>query len=141
MTNRHEILPGGIAVIYLQGGGVEHATIIDAADLPKVAELNGCWYAQRRRWTWYAAITVRENGRRQTFRLHRFLMDPPDDMEVDHINNDGLDNRRSVNLRIVTPEENKGNCREWGRGGDIIDRWYERGCCGYASFLEELPFA
>ena len=137
MTNRHEILPGGIAVIYLRGGGAEHATIIDAADLPRVAALRGTWYAQRRDWTHYAAITVREHGRRQTIRLHRYLMDPPEGMEVDHLNNDGLDNRRSCNLKIVTPEDNRQNMREWGRGSDIIDRWYERGCAGYGA---ELPY-
>ena len=137
MTNRHEILPGGIAVIYLRGGGAEHATIIDAADLPRVAAIDYSWYAQRRDWTWYAAATVYNNGRKSTIRMHRYLMNPPEDMEVDHINNDGLDNRRSCNLRIVAPEDNRQNTREWGRGVDIIDRWYERGCAGYGA---ELPF-
>ena len=40
--------------------------------------------------------------------LHRFLMNPPDDMEVDHINRDKLDNRRS-NLRVCTHQENDWN--------------------------------
>ena len=127
MTNRHEILPCGRVVVYIRGGGRERATLIDAADLPKVAALHGTWYAQRRRWTWYAAITVYQAGQRQTIRLHRYLMEPPDGMEVDHVNNDGLDNTRE-NMRVVTPEANKGNMREWGSGGDIGFRWYEQGC-------------
>ncbi|HWR19079.1 MAG TPA: hypothetical protein VN608_05605 [Clostridia bacterium] len=127
MRNRYDILPCGRAVIYLQGAGQEHAALIDAADLPQVASLNGTWYAQRRNWTIYAAITVREPGRgRYTIRLHRFLMDPPPDMEVDHINNDGLDNTRR-NMRIVTPDANKANVR-YGGGRDIGYRWYEAGC-------------
>ena len=40
--------------------------------------------------------------------LHRFLMSPSDDMEVDHINRDKLDNRRD-NLRICTHQENDWN--------------------------------
>ena len=40
--------------------------------------------------------------------LHRFLLQPPDDVDIDHINGDGLDNRRS-NLRLCTTSENAHN--------------------------------
>lgn len=40
--------------------------------------------------------------------IHRFLMNPSDDMEVDHINRNKLDNRRN-NLRICTHQENDWN--------------------------------
>jgi len=33
--------------------------------------------------------------------LHRFLLNPPDEIEIDHINRDKLDNR-SVNLRLAS---------------------------------------
>lgn len=45
--------------------------------------------------------------------LHRYLLKPPKDMFVDHINRDPLDNRRS-NLRIVTPQENTFNAVPYG---------------------------
>lgn len=45
-------------------------------------------------------------GNRYT--LGRFLLSPPDDKDVDHINGDKLDNRR-CNLRVVTRSENLGN--------------------------------
>lgn len=49
----------------------------------------------------------------KTLYLHRLIMQPSSDMVIDHINGDGLDNRRS-NLRIVTKSENAFN-RNFGR--------------------------
>jgi hypothetical protein len=40
--------------------------------------------------------------------MHRFIINPPKNKEVDHINIDSLDNRRS-NLRICTKRENQSN--------------------------------
>lgn len=40
--------------------------------------------------------------------LHRFIMSPPKGMVVDHINHNGLDNRR-CNLRVCTPRQNMHN--------------------------------
>ena len=40
--------------------------------------------------------------------LHRFLMNPSDDLVVDHINRNPLDNRR-CNLRVCTQQENQFN--------------------------------
>ena len=42
--------------------------------------------------------------------MHRFILNPSRKMQVDHINGNGLDNRRE-NLRIVTPSENQLNVR------------------------------
>ena len=52
----------------------------------------------------------RVNGRRATILLHRQLMNPPPGMYIDHINRDGLDNRR-FNLRICTNAQNQGNAK------------------------------
>jgi hypothetical protein len=42
------------------------------------------------------------------FKLHRYLLNFPKDMEVDHINGNTLDNRRE-NLRICTSRQNTYN--------------------------------
>ena len=45
--------------------------------------------------------------------MHNAVMgDPPEGMVWDHVDGDGLDNRRE-NLRAVTPAENAANCHKW----------------------------
>lgn len=45
---------------------------------------------------------------RKLGRIHRYIMNCPKGMEVDHINGDKLDNRKG-NLRICTHSENEAN--------------------------------
>jgi len=82
--------------------------IIDEEDAERV--LAHKWYAARRRRTWYAGTNIgtEANGDRKTIQLHRFIMNPAPDMEVDHRNGDGLDNRRA-NLRECPPKINATN--------------------------------
>lgn len=99
--------PDGAVLIPLRArdGSVRAYAIVDAADAD--------WVNQSR-WNLvtkgYAQRAVRV-GDRQRFRtMHRELMGlvPGDGLEVDHINRNKLDNRRS-NLRVVTRAENAQN--------------------------------
>lgn len=58
----------------------------------------------------YAATTVYADGKRISVRMHRMLMGlgSGDSRQVDHINGNRADNRRS-NLRICTASENSRN--------------------------------
>lgn len=55
--------------------------------------------------TKYVTVNVRRNGKWSTVWLHRLIAGTPDGFETDHINGDGLDNRRE-NLRVVTHRQN-----------------------------------
>ena len=57
----------------------------------------------------YVTRRTKRDGRWTSIYLHRFLMDAPEGMEVDHINGDRLDNRRSAHLRLVTRAQNAQN--------------------------------
>jgi hypothetical protein len=72
-------------------------TKIDKDDLDKVQE-----------YTWYYKEGYVDNSK--VGKLHRYLMNPPDNLEIDHINGDGLDNRK-VNLRICTHQQNIWNSK------------------------------
>lgn len=48
----------------------------------------------------------------KTIYMHRKIMNPPRNMEIHHINHNGLDNRKA-NLRICTPQQNHSNRRKF----------------------------
>jgi hypothetical protein len=68
------------------------------------------WFAKRERTTWYARRHVKKNNKLKCFIMHRVIMNAPEGMVVDHINGDGLDNRRA-NLRVCTIQQNSCNRR------------------------------
>ena len=71
------------------------------------------WQAVKAPHTFYAARGMKRNGRWSSEKMHRLMFDIPAGMEIDHINHNGLDNRRS-NLRIVTKQQNSLNVRAFG---------------------------
>lgn len=75
---------------------------VDAEDFEELSRHR--WLALRNSQDYYAARTViLANSERRQVRMHRLIMglDFGNPLQVDHINHDTLDNRRS-NLRIVT---------------------------------------
>lgn len=117
MKNRHEVR-GCEAVIFLPFRGDELQTVIDLTDLPRVQELPGTWYANPAKTPagkFYALgkLWDRRAGRSRTVMLHRWILDTPRGLEAHHVDNDGLNNRRS-NLQQLTHQ------------GNIRERWTEK---------------
>lgn len=80
-------------------------TLVDDEDFRRISSWN--WYATNCGGKWYA---VRKNpaGKPYKIYLHRFLLEPPPGLVVDHKNGDTLDNRRK-NLRLCTRSQNQFN--------------------------------
>ncbi len=79
-------------------------SLVDDSDFNFVNQFR--WRALRTPRTTYARATI--NGK--VVLMHRILMQTPVGMHTDHLNSNGLDNRRE-NLRVCTQTENKRNAR------------------------------
>lgn len=90
--------------------------VIDAEDFDLVSKFK--WSAHKDYNNFYAVTTVREKGKkRTTVIMHRLIMKAEDSrVRVDHINHNGLDNRRG-NLRLVTQSQNCMNRRRAKKEG------------------------
>lgn len=98
---------------------------MDSREIPltqgKVAVVDAADYTWLSRWKWqahspngelwYAIRTDRsKHSSHRLIRMHRLIINAPDEFDVDHINGNGLDNRRS-NLRLCNMAENQHNQR------------------------------
>ncbi len=108
---RPVVVEGDVALVTLTRG---YVAVIDAADAPLVAGHN--WTAMehlRSDGTIRTVCAHRKelvDGKRVTVYLHRVIAGTPDDLVTDHIDGDGLNNRRA-NLRAATTAQNGHNER------------------------------
>lgn len=91
-----------------------HYVYIDSGDAPKCSQYT--WRVKQNNNTYYAYTSIRKSdGSYFTTTIHRLIMfDNPiesdSDIMIDHINRNGLDNRRS-NLRYCDNRKNQWNSR------------------------------
>jgi hypothetical protein len=85
--------------------------IVDPEDYERLNKYK--WYAIRSKNTFYAGRHSRppKGRKRQYIKMHRVVLRPPRGLIIDHINHNGLDNRKA-NLRAVTYAQNTLN-RVW----------------------------
>jgi hypothetical protein len=114
---------------------------VDAADYEKVSQYH--WYATNNGGkNVYAATTL--NGK--TVHMHRMLMRPRKGYVVDHIDGNGLNNRR-CNLRVCTQAQNMANRSPRGGSSQYVgvyryrDRWAAsvtcQGKCYYVGIFDD----
>jgi hypothetical protein len=96
--------------------------IVDPEDYEKLVRLR--WRATKSRNTYYAIRSITVSGKRSFEMMHRVIMKEElekiprrlrKSMLIDHINHNGLDNRKA-NLRLATRAQNSRNRRPVGRG-------------------------
>lgn len=69
------------------------------------------WCASNNGLGFYAVRGISRNDKRTTIAMHQMILNAPPGLEPDHINGDGLDNRR-CNLRLCTRSQNNMNARK-----------------------------
>ena len=81
--------------------------LVDDEDYPELAKHK--WYALKPYCTYYAARRVASvNGRRPLVYMHRVILGAKPGEQCDHLNWNGVDNRRA-NLRLCTQSQNNQN--------------------------------
>jgi hypothetical protein len=85
---------------------------VDPEDYPWLAQFR--WHCKTSATAAYAVRTVTEAGRTRRIYMHRQIMNTPDHLVCDHVNHDGLDDRRA-NLRNCTTAQNNANRRPRAR--------------------------
>jgi hypothetical protein len=87
--------------------------LIDDEDYERVSTLS--WRSQRCGRTFYALHNPKQPTTLKVVRMHRFILQISyigKIAEVDHINGNGLDNRKS-NLRVCSHAQNSRNRKKW----------------------------
>jgi hypothetical protein len=96
--------------------------IIDDADYELVSQYK--WQLSPNKNTGYASHAFSKKGKYYRLYMHRLITGASADKEVDHINHNGLDNRRA-NLRVCSEQENKWNrVHPIGKSGFKGVHWY-----------------
>jgi len=98
---------GDVIAIFIRRKGERLEALIDKSDFVKVNSFPGSWTTSYKKANNTFYVQKRYNKGEFSY-LHRFLLEPKQGKVIDHINHNGLDNRRE-NLRELTHFENLQN--------------------------------
>jgi HNH endonuclease/AP2 domain len=82
--------------------------LVDEVDYAELSQHK--WCAMRHGSDWYVGQGQRDGAANRTIYIHQALLGKVPGLHTDHINGNGLDNRR-CNIRLCTPQENTHNAR------------------------------
>lgn len=130
-------IEGNIAYVPLTKG---YEAIVDKDDLPLVESF--CWWveiAKKANGSIRAVYAVRSVMKERKSRLaymHRVIAQTPIGMETDHIDGDGLNNRRE-NLRVVTTAQNQHNQRTPSHNtSGVKGVCWDKGRCKWRAYIK-----
>lgn len=83
--------------------------LVDDEDFPLLSRYK--WFHQPNKNTSYAATRIRIGEQSVQISMHRLVVNAPNGNQVDHCDNNGLNNQKS-NLRFCTSQENNRNRRK-----------------------------
>lgn len=107
--------------------------LIDDADYLLISHHKWCTLQTRRKY--YAVSNIKTTMGAKLIRMHIFLLGKKAGFEIDHINNDSLDNRRS-NLRHVTRAQNQYNRSSATRGSSKFKGVSKRKGRKYEAYIQ-----
>jgi len=134
-ANDYELVENGkTAKVYLNKG---YSTFIDVEDLEKI--LPFVWHVkldQVKSDTVYAVAGVYRRGEpHRILRMNRLIVEAPKKAQVDHIDGDGLNNRKS-NLRLVDNFQNNQNKNKTARSkSGFKGVWFHPGAKKFTSSI------
>jgi hypothetical protein len=102
-------------------------TQVDVSDYDWLNEWK--WFARKSKDTYYAyRNAIDEKGKRVVIIMHRLIMNTPEDMQTDHKDWNGLNNRR-YNLRNCTVNQNRSWIKSRGKVqylGVSESKWFKK---------------
>jgi hypothetical protein len=109
MENRYEF-KGDHAVLYINFRGTTYNCFVDNEDMHHLIDLGISWngHTGKTDEVYVRGTLPTVNGKRRSVLLHRYLLNAPERMYVDHKDRNPMNNRRS-NLSIVEPSESAQN--------------------------------
>lgn len=105
VPNEGTNVPEGAREYWIEYKGVRHQIYVDEEDRPFLERFN--WQVKPDKNTYYLKTNVKIGGKTTTISMHRLICGLVSS-DIDHINRDGLDNRKA-NLRFATKAENSRN--------------------------------